>query len=50
MELQENFRNENSFWRPPWMFYFSFFLQVALELLSVAIRKNMGPYKMIDTE
>lgn len=50
MELQENFRNENSFWRPPWMFYFSFFLQVALELLSVAIRKNMGPYKMIYTE
>lgn len=29
------------------MFYFPFFLQVALELLSVAIRKNMGPYKMI---
>lgn len=26
------------------------FLQVALELLSVAIRKNMGPYKMIYTE
>lgn len=45
MELQKNFRNENSFWRPPWMFYFLFFLQVALELLSVAIRKIWVPIK-----